>query len=102
MATPGDAPDGQLSCLSVEPAAQADLLAGAVPFRDYIIEGFLTYTVQAELGARLHASSYRRRIESRLVHSSPGAALHQSCRAYHQERGCRRTIAARDCARQTS
>ena len=33
---------------SVETAAQEDLLAGAVRFRDYIMEGFLTYTVQVE------------------------------------------------------
>jgi hypothetical protein len=33
---------------SLRPAGYADLLAGPVRFRDYIMEGFLAYSVQAE------------------------------------------------------
>ena len=34
--------------VSLQPATHADLLAGPVRFRDYIMEGFLTYSVRAE------------------------------------------------------
>ena len=33
---------------SLQPASHNDLLAGAIRFRDYIMEGFLIYSVQAE------------------------------------------------------
>lgn len=45
-------PDGHLrfgwSGHSLRPAGHDDLLAGPVRFRDYIMEGFLAYDVQAE------------------------------------------------------
>ncbi len=44
--------DGHLRCgwsgHSLRPAKHDDLLVGLVRFRDYIMEGFLAYTVQAE------------------------------------------------------
>ncbi len=76
--------DGHLrfggSGISLHPATQADLLAGSVRFRDYLMEGFLTYRVRAESlssGCLLHVEgegSNRDRFIGPQVQSFIGAA----------------------------